>query len=266
MDLGLTGKVAVVSGGSKGIGREIARQLAAEGAVVVVAARGEEALQSVVGEIEDAGGRAMSVVADMTKASDISRTIDRATSSFGSVDIAVANVYPTHRSRFEDASDDDFAGEFQAMVMSVVHLTRAVLPGMRSRRSGRLINIGSVTMKGPTFGFPMILSHVLRPAVVGLNKSLANELGEYGITVNNIAVGSIKTERARESYQARTGSVASTYDDLERARVAELAIPLGRMGDPGDVASLAVYLASERAGYITGQTIPVDGGRTGGLF
>jgi 3-oxoacyl-[acyl-carrier protein] reductase len=266
MDLGLTGKVAVVSGGSKGIGREIASLLAAEGANVVIAARGEAALRAAAERIEASGGSVRTVVADMTARDDVARVVGVATEQFGAVDVAVSNVYPVHRRGLDDASDADFTTEFESMVMSVIYLARAVVPQMKARRFGRLLNIGSVTMKGPTFGFPMILSHVMRPAVVGLNKSLANELGEFGITVNNIAVGSIKTERARDSFEKRTGSTAASFDDLERARVAELAIPMGRMGDPDDVASLAVFLASERAGYITGQTIPVDGGRTGGLY
>ncbi|MGW6522866.1 SDR family oxidoreductase [Streptomyces sp. NPDC054962] len=266
MELGLTGKVAVVSGGSKGIGREIVRRLAAEGAHVVAVARGAEALRATTEEIRSAGGSIRSVTADMTAPADIARVVDVAMAEFGQVDIVVSNVHPLHRQGFDAASDTDFTSEFESMVMSIVRLVRAVLPQMKDRQSGRLINIGSVTMKGPTFGFPMILSHVMRPAAVGLNKSLANELGTYGITVNNIAVGSIKTERARDAYAERTGSSADSYAELEKARVAELAIPMGRMGDPRDVADLAVFLASELAGYITGQTIAVDGGRTGGLF
>lgn len=266
MDLDLKGAVAVVSGGSKGIGREIARQLAAEGVRVVVAARGADALQQTADEIASGGGTIVTAVADMTRQQDISRVVNLAVGEFGQVDIAVSNVYPVNVDGFEAATDEQFLEEFRTMVMSVVHLTRAVLPHMKSRRTGRLINIGSVAMKGPTYGFAQILSHVTRPAVVGLNKSLANELGRYDITVNNIAVGSIKTERARESFQRRTGQTAESFDELEAGRVAELGIPLGRMGAPGDIASLAVFLASPRAGYITGQTISVDGGRTGGLW
>lgn len=266
MDLGLAGSVALVSGGSKGIGREIALQLAREGVRVVVAARGAAALDQAADEIRAAGGDVRTVTADMTDEADINRVARLALDDFGRIDIAVSNVYPINVDGFEATTDSLFVEEFRTMVMSVVHLTRAVLPDMKRRATGRLINIGSVAMKGPTFGFPQILSHVTRPAVVGLNKSLANELGQYGITVNNIAVGSIKTERARESFQRRTGQTAESFDELEAGRVAELGIPVGRMGVPGDIASLAVFLASPLAGYITGQTISVDGGRTGGLW
>ena len=266
MDLQLAGKTAVVSGGSKGIGREIVTQLASEGANVIAAARGSDALDELVRDCATLSGRVLPFTADMTQESEIQRAVDLATTTWGTVDIAVSNVYPQSTQGFESATDAQFLEEFRTMVMSVVHLTRSVLPHMRAQRGGRLINIGSVTMKGPTYGFPAILSHVTRPAVVGLNKSLANELGESGITVNNIAVGSIKTERARDAFQERTGQDAASFDQLERARVAELSIPLRRMGTPSEVASLAVFLASERGGYITGQTIAVDGGRTGGLY
>ncbi len=266
MDLGLEGKVALVSGGSKGIGREIARLLAAEGVRVAVVARGGDVLRETVSELAASGAEAMPVVADMTAADDISRAVAETRDAFGDVDIAMSNVYPLHKATLDVTSDEDFVQEFESMVLSVVRLARAVVPAMRRRRFGRLVNIGSVTMKGPTFGFPMLLSNVMRPAVVGLDKALSHELGADGITVNNIAVGSIKTERARDSYQRRTQQAATSFEELERARVAELAIPLQRMGDPSDVAALATFLASPLAGYITGQTIPVDGGRTGGLF
>jgi 3-oxoacyl-[acyl-carrier protein] reductase len=266
MQLGLDGKVALVSGGSKGIGRAVAAMLAAERAKVVITARGEDALDSTAAELRERGAEVHTVVADMTQPSEIARAVDLAVDHFGPIDIAIANVYPHHTRTLDDTTDNDFIAEFHTMVMSAVHLTRRVVPSMKERGFGRLINIGSVTMKGPTFGFPMILSNVMRPAVVGLNKSLSHELGAFGITVNNIAVGSIKTERARDSFQKRTNSAAADFDELERARVAELAIPMGRMGEPEDVASLAVFLASPLAGYLTGQTISVDGGRTGGLY
>ena len=266
MDLGIRGRVALVSGGSKGIGREIAGQLAAEGVRVVIAARGAAALDAAAGELRSAGHEVDAVRADMSDQSQIRAAVEFAVERFGAVDIAVSNVYPHHTGGFETTTDDDFRSEFDTMVMSVVHLVRAVLPGMKERRWGRLVNIGSITMRGPIYGFPMILSHFARPAVVGLNRSLANEVGEFGITVNNIAVGSIKTDRAVDSFQKRTRQEVASFDELEAARVKELGIPLRRMGTAAELASAAVYLCSTQAGYITGQTLVVDGGRSGGLY
>lgn len=266
MDLGLEGKVALVSGASKGIGREIAGQLAAEGARVVLVARGEEALMDAAAQLEAAGGEVLPVVADMADKAAVQRAVEAATSRFGRVDIAVSNVYPTHTYGFDATEDDDFRREFEAMVMSVVHLTRAVLPGMKERRFGRLLNLGSLTMKEVTYGFQTTLSHVVRPGVAGLNKSLANELGAFAITVNSIAVGAIMTERAKASFEQRTNGSVTDPTALEASRVQEMRIPLGRMGTPAEVASLAVFLCSERAGYITGQTVVIDGGTVGALY
>lgn len=266
MDLGLEGKVALVSGASKGIGREIARQLASEGVRVVLAARGQQGLKEAAEQLEAAGGLVEAVVADMTKKDDVERAVAAGRSRFGRIDIAVSNVYPTHTKGFDTTGDDDFKHEFETLVMSVIYLTRAVLPDMKTHRGGRLINIGSLTMKGPVRGVPFILSDVMRPGVVGLNKSLSHELGSFGITVNNIAVGWTRTERFRQSYERRTKSTGMSWQELEAKSAQELHIPLGRLGTPEEVGSLAVYLCSERAGYISGQTIVIDGGKTGGLF
>lgn len=266
MELGLDGKVALVSGGSKGIGREVARQLAREGVCVVATARGEEALVQAVDEIEASGGRAAAVVADMTRKEDVERAVAIALSTFGRIDIAVSNVYPTHTKGFDTTADDDFRREFDRLVMSVIYLTRAVLPDMKTRGSGRLINIGSLAMKGPVRGIPFILSDIMRPGVAGFHKGLSYEVGKLGITVNNIAVGFTKTDRFKESFQRRTDSNGLGWQELEAKAAHELQIPVGRLGSPEEVGSLAVYLASERAAYITGQTIVIDGGKTGGLF
>ena len=154
MELGLRGQVAIVSGGSKGIGCEIAAQLAEEGVSVLLAARGAEALEAAVKEIKSAGGAALGSVAEMKVHADVRRAVATAEQAFGPVDIAISNVYPRNTKGLDNTADDDLAREFNDIVMSVVHLARAVIPQMKKRRWGRLINIGASTMKGPVLDFP----------------------------------------------------------------------------------------------------------------
>ncbi len=265
MEYGLSERVAIVSGGSKGIGRAIAALFAREGARVVIAARGAEALDAAVAELDD-GGKVIGVQADMTRPEGIEAVVSATLSAFGRIDIAVSNVYPLHTPSFEETSDEQFREEFENMVMSVIRLTRAVTPIMKERGFGRLINIGGLGMKGPVPGIPLILSDTVRPAVVGLSRSLSHSLAPFGITMNSVAVGFTMTERMRRSYEARAGSSGLSRQDLERERVRELAIPAGRLGTPEEVAALVGFFASESAGYVTGQTVTIDGGFSGGLF
>jgi 3-oxoacyl-[acyl-carrier protein] reductase len=262
MNLGIDGRVAFVSGGSRGIGFEVAKQLAGWGARVVIAARQEEALASATKAISAEGGDVRYVIGDMTQKADIDRAVGVALDTFGQLDIAVSNVYPMRGNTFGNLSDDDFRADFEALIMSVVHLTRAVIPSMKERRFGRLVNIGSIVMKGPFRGLPHLPSNVFRPGVAGLNKSLAYELAPFGITVNNIATGFIRTSRQMDRYQ--TGDLS--WDQIEAARVEKLQIPMGRLGAAEEVGALAAFLSSEGASYITGQTIAVDGGFMDGLY
>ncbi len=260
MDLGLKDKVALVSGGSAGMGYAIAAELAAEGARVVIAARREGPLQEAEGKIRAAGGTVASVVADMTKREDVSRAVQAATDAFGVPDIAVANVRPIHRYGLDDASDDDFRLAFDQMVLSQVYLARALIPAMQAKGWGRFINISSVCAKEPHRWLNVILSGTGRPALLGLNKSLSNEFAGNGITVNSILPGLIDTGVAEDVQNlAQDRGVPDLIEPMPR-------IPAQRRGTAEEIAGIAVFLCSDRAGYITGQAIAVDGGWLRGLY
>lgn len=255
MDLGLKGKVAIVSGASSGMGRAIAGELAKEGARVALAARGAERLTAVRREIQAAGGAAVETVADMTTVDGVKGAHDACIRAFGPPDIAIANVRPLNRFGFDESSDDDFRVIYEQLVLSVVHLVREVAPAMKQRKWGRIVIIGSVCGKEPHRFYNLILSNTGRAAALGLNRSLSNELAAFGITVNTVLPGVIDTGVLQ---QVET-SGGKRVEDVPR-------IPLGRTGKPEEIAAMCSFLCSERAGYVTGQAIAVDGGYTRGLY
>lgn len=256
MDLGLSGKVAVVSGASKGIGRACAEELAAEGANVVLTARGRPALDEAVEAIRQKGGSAVAVQADMTRKPDVQRTVLEARQAFGPPDILVTNVYPIdvlidpqHPKRtFDDCTDDDFRTVYEQLVMSIVFLCRECLPDMKSRGWGRIVNIGSSYMR--TAAPDLTLSNVGRTAVVGLMKSLALQLYPYGITVNSMATGAFDTYVADQYVRLQWNT---TIKDMQEQN------PAMRFGRPEEMAAVVASLCSERASYCTGQVIGVSG-------
>jgi 3-oxoacyl-[acyl-carrier protein] reductase len=264
MDLGLTDKVAVVAGGSRGCGRGIAEALASEGAKVVLSGRNGEAVQATVDAIRAAGGQAAGVVADMTAKTGAQLIIAAAREAFGSPDVLVVNSpgpvpdRETNRWRgFENCSDADFLEAYQDFVMSVVYLTREVLPAMRDKRWGRLLNIGSIAMKTPHLEDPMPASNI-RVAVAALMKTLSQENGPYGITANTVATGPFESELSRAYRDSGTGiKTEEWYRKM---------LPVGRWGRPDEMGSLAAFLCSQQAAFITGETIRIDGGYTKSLF
>jgi len=256
MDLGLRNRVAVVAAGSKGLGRAVAEELSAEGASVVICARGREALDATVARIRDAGGRAHGVAADVSIAADVARVVDEAVRAYGPVDILVTNSGGPKPGRFESLTDADWDDATRVLLTSAVGFTRAVLPGMRQRRWGRILNIASIAAKQPVDN--LMLSNSLRAAVLAFARTLANEVAADGVTVNNLLPGYTRTERVVELSEHLALTQATTPDAVVGRWERE--IPMGRIGEPREFAALAAFLASDRASYITGQSMAVDGG------
>lgn len=246
MDLRLKGRTAIVCGASAGIGLGIAEALTEEGANVVVFARRPDALQR---EAERLG--AVAVPGDVAVAADLERLVRTTVDRFGGIDIVVNNSGGPPRTSALALDEHNIVDAVQLMLVSAVRLTSLCLPYLEASECGRIVNVTSSTVREPVDN--LALSNAVRPGVVGWAKTLARELGPAGITVNSIAPGRIDTERLREVYPD-----GPTEADLVR-------IPLRRLGTPREIGDLVAFLCSDRAAYITGTVIPVDGGLTRGL-
>jgi 3-oxoacyl-[acyl-carrier protein] reductase len=262
VDLGLRGRVAIVGGASKGIGRATASMLAAEGCRVVVAARGEAALAEAVEQIRASGGDAIGLACDMSRDADIKKLVAATVQRYGGIDIVVNNAGGPPLGRFEQHDDAAWQAAFEQNLMSVVRLSREALPYLKQSDQGRIINITSTAVKEPIDG--LILSNSVRLGTTGLAKTLSREFGPHGITVNNVGPGLTLTDRIRPVLEAQAKSEGRPFEELRDERAKR--IPVGRMGDPEDVAALIVFLASKKARQITGQTILVDGGATAAVM
>jgi len=257
MDLGLRGKVALVSAASRGLGRAIADALAAEGASLLICARGADALDEARTAIAERSGVDVEmVVADVSTEDGITRVWERARDRYGRVDVLVTNAGGPPSGPFESLEWDSWQRAVSLTLRSAVELTRLVLPGMKERRWGRILNVTSIAVKQPVDG--LMLSNSLRAAVTGFARTLANEVARYGVTVNNILPGYTRTERVEELNAATAAREGITIDDVSHRIEAQ--IPMRRLGEPPECAALAAFLASEQASYITAQSIAVDGG------
>lgn len=263
MDLGLGGRVALIAASSRGLGRAVAAELAAEGAHVVLCARGEAALEETAGAIRrDAGVEVLAVPVDLSDLDAVARLGEAALERFGHVDVLVNNAGGPPAGPFETHDRGAWRSAIRINLESALELTRVLLPGMKERGWGRIVNITSVAVKEPVDG--LILSNSVRAAVTGFARTLANEVAPFGVTVNNALPGYTRTDRLEEladALAAQREVDRGTIEDGWRA-----AIPMGRLGEPEEFAALVAFLASERASYITGRSITVDGGRTRGLL
>jgi 3-oxoacyl-[acyl-carrier protein] reductase len=263
MKLGLDQRVALVAAGSRGLGYAIAEELAAEGASLILCARGEQALLHARDNIASTtGAEVRAVVADVATTEGIARVTREANAIFGRVDVLVTNSGGPPSGPFEDHSWDRWQSAVDLLLRSNVELTRAVLPGMKERRWGRVLAVTSIAVKQPVEG--LILSNALRAAVTGAMRTLANEAAPFGITVNTLLPGYTRTERVEQLDTARAEREGISREEVRR-RV-EAQIPMGRLGEPREFAALAAFLASDRASYITGQAVAVDGGWIRGLL
>ncbi|MHB1134348.1 MAG: SDR family oxidoreductase [Chloroflexota bacterium] len=263
MDLGLRDKVAIVTAASQGMGKAVALGLAREGAKVAICSRRQEAISAAGEEIERAtGSEVLALAADVTRPEDIERVVASTMQRFGRLDVLVTNAGGPPAGKFDDFADDAaWQAAFNLTLMSVVRLVRAAVPHMRAQGGGRIINIQSLSVKQPIDS--LILSNAVRPGVIGLAKTLSFELAGDNILVNNVCPGRIATARVTENDQARAQREGRSLEEVTKQQQAT--VPLGRYGQPEEFANMVVFLASERASYITGATIQVDGGLFRGL-
>jgi 3-oxoacyl-[acyl-carrier protein] reductase len=257
MELGLTDKVALVAAASKGMGKACALGLAAEGARVVMFARTARELEAAAEEVRGkTGGQVAAIAADVSRADDVTRVVRRAVETFGAVDILVANAGGPPPGPFEALTDEQWKAAFEQVHLSTVRLIREVLPSMRARKWGRILTIQSSSVKQPVDG--LILSNGIRPAVAGLFKTLAQEVARDNVTVNLVLPGRIMTDRLLQHQRERAKAGNRTLE--EQLALSATDIPARRVGTPEEFASMVVFLASERASYVTGVAVQVDGG------
>jgi 3-oxoacyl-[acyl-carrier protein] reductase len=262
MDLGIKGRVAIVAASSQGLGKATAEAFAAEGCRLALCARNASALERVADQIRTQHKVDVYFEAfDVTDPSAVQRFVAAVTEKFGGIDICVTNAGGPPAKGFLAATIEDWQKAVAVNFLSAVYFAREVIPHMQKQHWGRIITITSITTKQPVPD--LVLSNAVRTAVVGLVRSLANEFGKDGILVNNVGPGYTATDRLKQLAKARSAATGKDEREIFAAWAADSA--LGRIGEPREFADTVVWLASERASYITGQTILVDGGAYKGL-
>jgi 3-oxoacyl-[acyl-carrier protein] reductase len=263
MDLGLKGKTAMVAAASQGLGFAVARELAQEGASLVICSRNEASINAAAETIRrESGADVLAVSADVSVVADIERLVAAGIERFGKIDILVTNSGGPPAGAFDSLSPQAWDDATRILLTSMVEMTRLVLPGMKERGWGRILNVTSIASKQPVEN--LMLSNSLRAAVTGFAKTLAAEVAADGITVNNILPGYTRTERLTELIDFLAEKESISESDVRGRWEAE--IPMRRLGEPREFAALAAFLVSERASYITGSSIAVDGGWIKSLF
>jgi 3-oxoacyl-[acyl-carrier protein] reductase len=258
MDLKLTAKVAIVLAASKGLGKAIATTLSAEGAKVIIGSRDEAELTKTAEEINAlTSNEVAAFTVDVSNADDIEAFIKKAAEAFGRVDILLNNAGGPPFDKFENMGDSAWQKAFELNLMSMVRTSRLVLPYLKATGSGRIINIISGSVKAVLAG--SVLSTAMRMGVVGTAKMMADEFGPYNITVNNVAPGFILTDRIKHTLPKDVDPEKALQEKTKN-------IPLGRIGQPEELAALVAFLASEQASYISGTTIQVDGGASRAIY
>jgi 3-oxoacyl-[acyl-carrier protein] reductase len=263
MDLGLKDRVAIVAAASKGLGRAVATELAREGAEVAICARSAANLEQAAKAIREATGRTVYAEAvDVTDAARVSQFVDGVEKRFGRLDICITNAGGPPAKTFLEATVEQWRAAFELTLLSTIYFAREALPRMQKRRWGRFVTITSSAVKQPIDG--LLLSNSLRAGVTGLAKTLANEFGPSGITVNNVCPGYTRTERLVELAQSRTKATGEDIEKIFEQWAAQ--VPLRRVGTPEEFAAVVTFLVSERASYVNGVSLAVDGGALRGLL
>ena len=263
MDLGIKGKVALITAASKGLGKAVAIQLAMEGVNVVICSRNLESLQKAKSEIEEKTNMKVSIIScDVTDETQVQQMIDSIEDEFGAIDILVTNAGGPPAGGFSDFNVDDYRKAVELNLLSTISLCKKVVPQMQKRKWGRIVMMTSVSVKQPIDN--LILSNTARTGVIGFMKSLSNEVAKDGITVNSICPGYTKTQRVENLAQAFAEKNKSTTEEFYKKLEGD--IPMKRIGSPKEFAQTVAFLVSEGAGYITGVSLKVDGGFAKGLF
>lgn len=263
MDLGIRGRRALVSAGSKGLGYAAAERLAEAGCKVAICSRSPENVQSAADALNTKyEGTVIGSACDLDKPEDIKAFHSFAVKEFGGVDILVNNCGGPPAGFFEDLEEAQWQGAYEQVLLSVIRFIKLVLPGMKEQQWGRIINITSLSVKEPVDN--LILSTTFRDGILGMSKTLSNQVGEFNITINNIAPGLIGTERLDHLAESIKEQSGTPVEDVFKNWAASM--PMKRIGKPEDIGSLAAFLASEWAGYLTGNTIHVDGGKIKSLW
>jgi 3-oxoacyl-[acyl-carrier protein] reductase len=263
MDLGLQDKVALVAASSRGLGRACAHTLSVEGAKVAICARTNKSLRAAADEIaSETGNQVLAIVADLTSARDCKRVVQETVEFFGGLHVLVTNNGGPPTGYFFDFDDNDWYRAIDLTLLSAIRLIRAAVPHMREEEWGRIINITSVSVKEPLDN--LVFSNSLRPGVVGMARTLANQLAADGITINNVLPGYILTDRVIELAEKQAKAQGKTPDEILAGFAAP--VPVGRVGKPEELAAVVAFLASQQAAYVNGASILVDGGRFKGLM
>lgn len=262
MDLGLKDKIAVVSGASKGLGLAVARSLGKEGAKLAICARDSQGLKQAAEELRAEGIEVWEYKADVSIAGEADAFVRTAIDKFGGLDILVTNAGGPPSLTFDTIDNAAWQKGFELTLLSTISMIRAALPPMKANKWGRIINITSIAVKQPIDG--LMISNTIRAGVVGLAKSLSRELAPFNITVNNLLPGYFLTSRVDNLAIKIADDKGISVD--EAMAVWKKDIPLNRIGAPSEFGALAAFIASEKASYITGTSIPIDGGYCKGLL